>query len=62
MNKLKQLNFAQFYIQLMTATLFGYLAVRDVDPIKMVIAVLLLTSWVLGYWRHRIVRRRLKRK
>lgn len=57
--KLKQLNLAQFYIQLVTAGLFAYLSIRDADMVKMLIAFLLLLSWTLGYWRHRIVRRRL---
>ena len=61
MNKLKKINLAQFYIQLITAVLFAYLAVRDADAIKMFIAVFLITQWTLGYWRHRIVRRRLRK-
>jgi len=61
MNKLKKINIAQFYIQLITAVLFAYLAVRDADVIKMFIAVFLITQWTLGYWRHRIVRRRLRK-
>ena len=60
-NKLKKLNLAQFYIQLLTATIFGYMSIRDADILKMLIAVLLLVSWGLGYWRHRIVRRRIKK-
>ena len=43
-NKLKKLNLAQFYIQLLTATIFGYMSVRDADILKMLIAVLLLVS------------------
>ena len=58
-NKLKKINLAQFYIQLVTATIFGYMSVRDADILKMMIAILLLLSWGLGYWRHRIVRRRI---
>tara|TARA_B100001113_G_scaffold309444_1_gene272087 strand:+ start:860 stop:1078 length:219 start_codon:yes stop_codon:yes gene_type:complete len=58
-NKLKKINLAQFYIQLATATIFGYMSVRDGDILKMLIAILLLLSWGLGYWRHRIVRRRI---
>ena len=56
-NKLKKINLAQFYIQLMTATIFGYMSIRDEDVLKMIIAFLLLLSWGLGYWRHLIVRR-----
>ena len=60
--KLRTLNAAQFYIQLATAMLFAYIAIIDVNPIKMVIAFLLLLGWSLGYYRHRIMRRRLERK
>ncbi len=58
-NKLKKINLAQFYIQLLTATIFGYMSIRDEDILKMIIAFLLLLSWGLGYWRHLIVRRRI---
>ena len=58
-NKLKKINLAQFYIQLVTATIFGYMSIRDADVLKMMIAILLLLSWGLGYWRHLIVRRRI---
>jgi hypothetical protein len=57
--KLRTLNVAQFYIQLATAMLFAYLAILDTNPIKMVIAFLLLLGWSLGYYRHRIMRRRI---
>ena len=58
-NKLKKINLAQFYIQLLTATIFGYMSIRDEDVLKMLIAFLLILSWGLGYWRHLIVRRRI---
>ena len=58
-NKLKKINLAQFYIQSLTATIFGYMSIRDEDILKMIIAFLLLLSWGLGYWRHLIVRRRI---
>ena len=32
-NKLKKINLAQFYIQLITSILFAYLSVRDKDDI-----------------------------
>jgi len=60
--KLRTLNIAQFYIQLATAMLFAYIAILDTNPIKMIIAFLLLFGWSLGYYRHRIMRRRLIRK
>ena len=60
--KLRRLNIAQYYIQLATAMLFAYIAIIDINPIKMMIAFLLLFGWSLGYYRHRLIRRRLGRK
>ena len=60
--KLRTINAVQFYIQLATAMLFAYIAIIDTNPIKMIIAFLLLLGWSLGYYRHRIMRRRLGRK
>jgi len=60
--KLRRLNVAQYYIQLSTAMLFAYIAIIDINPIKMMIAFLLLFGWSLGYYRHRLIRRRLGRK
>ena len=60
--KLRRLNIAQYYIQLATAMLFAYVAIIDINPIKMMIAFLLLFGWSLGYYRHRLIRRRLGRK
>ena len=60
--KLRKLNIAQYYIQLATAMLFAYVAIIDINPIKMMIAFLLLFGWSLGYYRHRLIRRRLGRK
>ena len=48
-NKLKKINLAQFYIQLITAILFAYLSIRDADVVKMFIAVLLVSQWSLGF-------------
>ena len=59
-HKLKKINLAQFYIQLVTATIFGYMSIRDADILKMLIVVLLVSQWSLGFWRHKIVRRRIK--
>ena len=59
-NKLRTLNAAQYYIQLSTAMLFAYVAIIDINPIKMIIAFLLLLGWSLGYYRHRIMRRRIR--
>ena len=60
--KLRKLNIAQYYIQLATAMLFAYIAIIDINPIKMMIAFLLLFGWSLGYYRHRLIRRRLGRR
>ena len=60
--KLRRLNVAQYYIQLSTAMLFAYVAIIDINPIKMMIAFLLLFGWSLGYYRHRLIRRRLGRR
>ena len=60
--KLRKLNIAQYYIQLSTAMLFAYIAIIDINPIKMMIAFLLLFGWSLGYYRHRLIRRRLGRR
>ena len=60
--KLRTLNIAQYYIQLATAMIFAYIAIIDINPIKMMIAFLLLFGWSLGYYRHRLIRRRLGRK
>ena len=46
-NKLKKINLAQFYIQLLTATIFGYMSIRDEDILKMIIAFLLLVGLIL---------------
>ena len=61
-NKLRRLNAAQFYIQLVTATLFAYMAIINKNPIQMMISFLLLFGWSLGYYRHRIIRRRLEKR
>ena len=58
-NKLRRLNAAQFYIQLVTAMLFAYMAIINKNPIQMMISFLLLFGWSLGYYRHRVIRRRL---
>ena len=60
-HNLRKLNLIQFYIQLIVACLFWYTAAIEDNPIKMVIAVLLMSSWTLGMIRHRIVRSRLNK-
>ena len=61
-NKLRRLNAIQFYIQLVTAMLFASLAIINKNPIQMMISFLLLFGWSLGYYRHRIIRRRLENR
>jgi len=61
-NKLRRLNAAQFYIQLVTAILFANLAIINKNLIQMMISFLLLFGWSLGYYRHRIIRRRLEKR
>ena len=65
MNKthnLRKINLIQFYIQFVVACLFGYDAFIVGNKIKIMIAILLLISWYLGFVRHRVVRRRLNKK
>lgn len=63
-NKLQRLNLAQFFTQLLTAVLFMYIAITIIpfSIIRLIIAILLLVGWSLGFWKHRIVRRRLKQE
>ena len=61
-NSLVWINKSQFYIQLVTAAIFFYVALLD-DPIsipKIFISILLLLSWSLGYIGNRIERRRIR--
>ena len=61
-NSLVWINKSQFYIQLVTAAIFFYVALLD-NPIsipKIFISILLLLSWSLGYIRNRIERRRIR--
>lgn len=62
-NKLRKLDTIQFYIQFTTAVLFMW-KVLEADQINYIgfsIALLLFIGWTLGYWRHRIIRRRLNK-
>lgn len=62
-NKLRKLDTIQFYIQFTTAILFMW-KVLEADQINYIgfsIALLLFIGWTLGYWRHRIVRRRIRK-
>jgi|TARA_B100000809_G_scaffold132510_1_gene130294 hypothetical protein len=61
MNKLKVLNATQFYMQLFTASLLLYFTLTSNRPEMVIIPILLLISWTLGYTQRRITRRRVNR-
>lgn len=62
-HRLRKLDLAQFYIQFITAVLFMWKVLEsdEVNYIGFSIALLLLIGWTLGYWRHKIVRRRIRK-
>ena len=61
MSKLKILNATQFYMQLFTASLLLYFTLTSNRPEMVIIPILLLISWTLGYTQRRITRRRVNR-
>jgi len=61
MNKLKVLNATQFYMQLFTASLLLYFTLTSDRPKMVIIPILLLISWTLGYIQRRITRRRVNK-
>jgi len=61
MNKLKVINTTQFYMQLFTASLLLYFTLTSDRPKMVVIPILLLISWTLGYIQRRITRRRVNK-
>jgi hypothetical protein len=61
MNKLKVINATQFYMQLFTASLLLYFTLTSDRPKMVVIPILLLISWTLGYIQRRITRRRVNK-
>ena len=61
MNKLKVINTTQFYMQLFTASLLLYFTLTSDRPKMVIIPILLLISWTLGYIQRRITRRRVNR-
>jgi hypothetical protein len=61
MSKLKVLNATQFYMQLFTASLLLYFTLTSNRPEMVIIPILLLISWTLGYTQRRITRRRVNR-
>jgi uncharacterized membrane protein YGL010W len=62
-HKLRRLDAIQFYIQLLTAVLFMYKVIEapSFSIVGFSIAILLLVGWVVGFIRHRIIRRRLRK-
>jgi|TARA_B100001105_G_scaffold65605_1_gene51370 hypothetical protein len=61
MNKLKVINTTQFYMQLFTASLLLYFTLTSDRPKMVIIPILLLISWTLGYIQRRITRRRVNK-
>jgi|TARA_Y100000389_G_scaffold41271_2_gene35958 hypothetical protein len=60
-NKLKALNTAQFSLQLLIALLLLYFTIDSETPEKVIIPILLIFSWTLGFFQRRITRRRVNK-
>lgn len=61
MNKLKAISSAQYSIQLITALLLLYFTINSDTPNRVVIPILLLIGWSLGFYQRRITRRRINK-
>jgi hypothetical protein len=61
MNKLKAINSVQFSIQLITALLLLYFALKSDTPDRAIIPILLLLGWSLGFYQRRVTRRRVNK-
>lgn len=61
MNKLKAINSIQFFIQLITALLLLYFTLTSDTPNRVIIPILLLFAWSLGFYERRVTRRRLNK-
>jgi len=61
MNKLKAINSIQFFIQLITALLLLYFTLTSDTPNRVIIPILLLFAWSLGFYQRRVTRRRLNK-
>ena len=61
MNKLKIINTTQYFLQLLTALFLLYFTVNSDTPQRVVIPVLLICVWTLGFAQRRITRRRVNR-
>lgn len=61
MNKLKAINSIQFFIQLITALLLLYFTLTSDTPNRVIIPILLLFAWSLGFYQRRVTRRRVNK-
>lgn len=61
MNKLKAINTVQFFFQLITALLLLYFTIYSGTPDRIIIPILLLLGWSLGFFQRRVTRRQIKR-
>ena len=61
MNKLKAINSVQFSIQLITALFLLYFTLNSDTPNRVIIPILLLFGWSLGFYQRRVTRRRLNK-
>jgi|TARA_B110000495_G_C22858118_1_gene500379 hypothetical protein len=61
MNKLKVINATQYSLQLFTALLLLYFTINSDTPERVIIPILLICVWTLGFTQRRITRRRVNR-
>ena len=61
MNKLKVINTVQFSIQLITALFLLYFTISSGTPDRIIIPILLLLGWSLGFYQRRVTIRRVNR-
>jgi len=61
MNKLKAINTVQFSFQLITALLLLYFTINSGTPDRIIIPILLLLGWSLGFYQTRVTRRQINR-
>ena len=61
MNKLKAINTVQFSFQLITTSLLLYFTINSGTPDRIIIPILLLLGWSLGFFQRRVTRRQIKR-
>ena len=61
MNKLKAINSIQFFIQLITALLLLYFTLTSDTPNRVIIPILLLFAWSLGFYQRRVTSRRVNK-